>query len=91
MQQCYSINELLEKFVGHTDIACDSNYDDISSNNLEILNEIMWWCIDRLQDNAKWIGDYRASANYLAKKCIKYCENYKKNIDYIVSLNGDNE
>lgn len=84
----YSLYELLDKLVGHTDIACETNYDDESSDNLDILEQIGSYVIDKLYSNAKWSNDYRASANHIAKKSIRIAKDYKEYIDSLLEFDN---
>lgn len=85
----YNLREIFDLFIGHTDIACDSRYDDESYCNLENLNDIAIYIMKKLNDNAEWYGDYRASANMLAEKSIYIAENIKEWCEGILSYKGD--
>ena len=87
----YSLEELLDKLVGHTSIACETNYDNESENNLDILYSIGNYVLDKLYDNAKWNNDYRASANCIAKKSIRFAKDYKEIIDDILNYDYENK
>ena len=84
----YGLYELLDKLVGHTDIACETNYDDESSDNLDILEQIGNYVIDKLYSNAKWNDDYRASAKHIAKKSIRIAKDYKEYIDSLLEFDN---
>ena len=87
----YKLNELLDMLVGHTDIACETNYDDESKNNLETLKSVGLYVLDALYNNAKWNNDYRSSANCIAKKSIEIAKEYKRYIDSLLEFDEDLE
>lgn len=78
----YYITDILDKLVGHTNVSCNVSYDDESMENLEELNLIAGWLLDRLKQNAKWYGDYRASANDISIRTYEL-------IDYINKVTKD--
>lgn len=77
------IEEILDKLVGHTDIACETNYDNESGKNLDLLKRVILWATNRLVENSKWYGDYRGSANYLANKSLDIIEEAKEQFENI--------
>ena len=78
----YYITDILDKVVGHTDVSCNVIYDDESMENLEELNLIAGWLLDRLKQNVRWYGDYRASANDISIRTYEL-------IDYINKVTED--
>lgn len=66
MDKDFNIEDILDKLVGHTDIACESNYDRKSLENMQMLNSVMNWGIERLRENMKWYGDKNGSAGILS-------------------------
>ena len=80
----YTLEEIFDFLIGHTGIACETCYDDASYHNLETLNDIAIYIMQKLYDNAKYYGDYRASANAIAKKSINITENLKEWCDDII-------
>ena len=87
----YTLEQILDSLIGHTEIACESRYDDESYANLETLNDIAIYIMQKLYDNAKWYGDYRASANAIAKKSINITENLKEWCDDIIRNKEDSK
>ena len=87
----YTLEQILDSLIGHTGIACESRYDDESYANLETLNDIAIYIMNKLYDNAKWYGDYRASADMIAKKSINITENLKEWCEDIIRNKKDNE
>lgn len=87
----YSLEQILDSLIGHTGIACESRYDDESYANLETLNDIAIYIMQKLYDNAKWYGDYRASADAIAKKSINITENLKEWCDDIIRNKEDSK
>lgn len=77
----YSISDVLDKMVGSTSVACETNHDNHSLENLKELENVANWIVERLEDNADWYGDYRASANRIAIKTYEIIEkvNYVTN------------
>ena len=84
MNKEYTLEQILDSLIGHTGINCETCYDDESYANLETLNDIAIYIMEKLYDNAKWYGDYRASANMIAKKSINIAENLKEWCDDII-------
>ena len=84
MKKEYTLEQILDSLIGHTGINCETRYDDESYANLETLNDIAIYIMDKLYDNAKWYGDYRASANMIAEKSINIAENLKEWCDDII-------
>ena len=78
--ECY-IGDILDKIVGSTSIACETNHDKQSMENLSEVEAVATWLIERLENNADWYGDYRASANHIAIKTYEIIEkvNYVTN------------
>lgn len=64
----YYISDILDKIVGSTSVACETNHDNQSMENLKEVEAIANWLIERLENNADWYGDYRCSANDIAIK-----------------------
>ena len=87
----YTLEQILDSLIGHTGIACETRYDDESYANLETLNDIAIYIMNKLYDNAKWYGDYRASADMIAKKSINITENLKEWCEDIIRNKKDNE
>lgn len=91
MNKEYTLEQILDSLIGHTEIECETRYDDESYSNLETLNDIAIYIMKKLYDNAKWYGDYRASANMIAKKSVNIAENIKDWCDDIISQKGKSE
>lgn len=87
----YKLNELLDMLIGHTDIACETNYDNESKNNLETLERVGLYVLDALYNNAKWNNDYRGSANCIAKKSIEIAKEYNRYIDSLLEFDDNLE
>lgn len=84
MNKQYTLEQILDSLIGHVDINCESYYDDESYANLETLNAIAIYIMEKLYNNAKWYGDYRASADMIANKSIIIAENLKEWCDDII-------
>ena len=84
MNKEYTLEQILDSLIGHTGINCETRYDDESYANLETLNDIAIYIMEKLYDNAKWYGDYRASADMIAKKSINIAKNLKEWCDDII-------
>ena len=87
----YTLEQILDSLIGHTGINCETYYDNESYANLETLNDIAIYIMNKLYDNAKWYGDYRASANAIAKKSINITENLKEWCDDIIRNKENSE
>ena len=70
----YYISDILDKIVGSTSVACETNHDSQSMENLEEVEAIANWLIERLENNADWYGDYRCSANDIAIRTYEIIE-----------------
>ena len=55
----YYIGDILDKIVGSTSIACETNHDKQSMENLSEVEAVANWLIERLENNTDWYGDYR--------------------------------
>ncbi len=89
MEKEYSLIEIINKLVGHTDIACETRYDDESYNNLELIEDIGNYILEKLYNNARWKNDYRASANSIANRSIDIAKNFQCHLDDILSYDED--
>ena len=70
----YYIGDILDKIVGSTSIACETNHDKQSMENLSEVEAVANWPIERLENNADWYGDYRCSANDIAIRTYEIIE-----------------
>ena len=70
----YYIGDTLDKIVGSTSIACETNHDKQSMENLSEVEAVANWLIERLENNADWYGDYRCSANDIAIRTYEIIE-----------------
>ena len=70
----YYIGDILDKIVGSTSIACETNHDKQSMENLSEVEAVANWLIERLENNADWYGDYRCSANDIAIRTYEIIE-----------------
>lgn len=91
MDKNYTLEQILDILIGHTGINCETRYDDESYGNLETLNDIAIYIMQKLYDNAKWYGDYRASADMIADKSIVIAENLKEWCDDIIRMKENGE
>ena len=62
-----SISEILDKLIGSTSVWCETNHDNESLENLEILEEVACWLEERITDNLK----YETRSEYSAQKIVK--------------------
>lgn len=63
-----NIGEILDKLVGSTSVWCETNHDDESMKNLEILEEVACWLEERITDNLKYSSRSEASAQAIVKR-----------------------
>ena len=77
----YYIGDILDKVVGDTSVACETNHDNQSMENLKEVEAVANWLIERLENNADWYGDYRCSANDIAIRTYEIIEK----INYITN------
>ena len=84
MNKEYTLEQILDILIGHTGINCETNYDNESYGDLETLNDIAIYIMQKLYDNAECYGDYRASASMIANKSINIAENLKVWSDDII-------
>ena len=77
----YYIGDILDKIIGDTSVACETNHDNQSMENLKEVEAVANWLIERLENNADWYGDYRCSANDIAIRTYEIIEkiNYVTN------------
>ena len=77
----YYIGDILDKIVGSTSIACETNHDEQSMENLSEVEAVANWLIERLENNADWYGDYRCSANDIAIRTYEIIEYMNSSIN----------
>ena len=77
----YYIGDILDKIIGDTSVACETNHDNQSMENLKEVEAVANWLIERLENNAKWYGDYRCSANDIAIRTYEIIEK----VNYVTS------
>ena len=77
----YYIGDILDKIIGDTSVACETNHDNQSMENLKEIEAITNWLIERLENNADWYGDYRCSANDIAIRTYEIIEK----VNYVTS------
>ena len=77
----YYIGDILDKIIGDTSVACETNHDNQSVENLKEVEAVANWLIERLENNADWYGDYRCSANDIAIRTYEIIEK----INYITN------
>ena len=77
----YYIGDILDKIIGDTSVACETNHDNQSMENLKEIEAITNWLIERLENNVDWYGDYRCSANAIAIRTYKIIEK----VNYVTS------
>lgn len=70
----YYIGDILDKIVGSTSVSCETNHDNESIENLQEIELIAEWLLERLEANTLWYGDYRASANDIAIRTYEIIE-----------------
>lgn len=63
-----SISEILDKLVGSTSVWCETNHDNESLENLEILEEVACWLEERITDNLKCETRSEHSAQKIVKR-----------------------
>ena len=61
------ISEILDKLVGSTSIWCETNHDNESMENLDVIEEIASWLYERITDNLK----YETRSEYSAQRIVK--------------------
>ena len=91
MDKNYTLEQILDSLIGHTGINCETRYDDESYGNLDTLDDVAIYIMSKLYDNAEWYGDYRASADMIAKKSINIAENLKVWCDDIIRMKEKGE
>lgn len=61
------ISEILDKLVGSTSIWCETNHDNESMENLDVIEEVASWLYERITDNLK----YETRSEYSAQRIVK--------------------
>lgn len=87
----YYIGDILDKVVGDTSVACETNHDDQSMENLKEVEAIANWLIERLKNNAKWYGDYRCSANDIAIRTYEIIEKLNYITNELMEIKKDRD
>lgn len=87
----YYIGDILDKIVGSTSVACETNHDSQSMENLEEVEAIANWLIERLENNADWYGDYRGSANDIAIRTYEIIEKINHVTNELIEIKKDRD
>lgn len=87
----YYISDILDKIVGSTSVACETNHDSQSMENLEEVEAIANWLIERLENNADWYGDYRCSANDIAIRTYEIIEKINHVTNELMEIKKDRD
>lgn len=87
----YYIGDILDKIVGSTSIACETNHDNQSMENLKEVEAVANWLIERLENNAKWYGDYRCSANDIAIRTYEIIEKINHVTNELIEIKKDRD
>ena len=87
----YYISDILDKIVGSTSVTCETNHDSQSIANLQEVELVVDWLLDRLYDNARWYGDYRASANDVAIKTYEIIEKIHSSVDDLMVMKEETD
>ena len=87
----YYISDILDKIVGSTSVACETNHDNQSMENLKEVEAVANWLIERLENNAKWYGDYRCSANDIAIRTYEIIEKINHVTNELLEIKKDRD
>lgn len=69
------IEEILDKLIGHTDIWCETNYDNESCDNIENLFIVLQWALDRIENNMHYLNRVEYSAQEIVRLTSTYWHN----------------
>lgn len=69
------VEEILDKLIGHTDIWCETNYDNESYDNIENLFKVLQWALDRIEDNMRYLNRIEYSAQEIVRLTSAYWHN----------------
>ena len=69
------IEEILDKLIGHTDIWCETNYDNKSYDNIENLFIVLQWALDRIENNMHYLNRIEYSAQEIVRLTSAYWHN----------------
>ena len=69
------IEEILDKLIGHTDIWCETYYDNESYDNIENLFKVLQWALDRIEDNMRYLNRIEYSAQEIVRLTSAYWHN----------------
>ena len=87
----YYIGDILDKIIGDTSVACETNHDNQSMENLKEIEAITNWLIERLENNADWYGDYRCSANDIAIRTYEIIEKINYITNKLIEIKKDKD
>lgn len=85
MNKQYNLEELLDLLIGHTDIACETNYDNDSFENLYTLEHAVCYLAGKLYNNVDYYNDYRGSANRIAHRSMDIAKELKEFVDDMIN------
>lgn len=69
------IKEILDKLIGHTDIWCETNYDNESYDNIENLFIVLEWALERIENNMRYLNRIEYSAQEIVRLTSAYWNN----------------
>lgn len=69
------IKEILDKLIGHTDIWCETNYDNESYDNIENLFIVLQWALERIENNMRYLNRIEYSAQEIVRLTSAYWNN----------------
>ncbi len=87
----YYIGDILDKIVGDTSVACETNHDNQSMENLTEVDAVANWLVKRLKNNANWYGDYRCSANDIAIRTYEIIEKVNCVTSELIEIKKDKD
>ena len=87
----YYIGTILDKLVGSTSIGRETNHDKKSIENLNEVEAVANWLIERLENNAIWYGYYRGSANDITIRTYEIIEKINYVTNELIEIKKDRD
>jgi len=76
MSNNFTIETLLDKLIGSTEPAGESNHDSDALDRLDEVEKVLEWAVDRLYQCRRARNNYQHSMFILAKKSRQIAESY---------------
>lgn len=82
----YKLEEILDSLIGHVCSYGDTNFDEISKNNLKTLEDVSDYIMNKLTTNCYYIDSHEGSRVEIAEKSYSIVEEIMNQCKYIEGM-----